>query len=124
MEFDGSQCKNYRADMCSAEVVGTLVSVMGRKLTAYLGGAKEVRVIDTWLRGEHLDSAQEIRFRLALRIVDILLQKEHPDIIQSWMIGVNPELGDRVPLSLLRNEPLEEIADDLIAAATAMVVYG
>lgn len=124
MESDSPQSRANSSNLACPEVVGQLIAALGRKLTAYLGRVSDVREVDRWLRGEHIDADQEGRFRLALRVVDILLQKEPAEIVQSWMIGLNPELGDRVPLQVLRNEPVDVIADNLIAAATVMVTHG
>jgi hypothetical protein len=48
---------------------------------------------------------KESRFRLALRVVDILFEKEPPGIVQSWLIGLNPELGDRVAAASYAKRP-------------------
>ena len=106
------------------EVVARLIAVIGRKLTAYVGGVRDVRQVDRWLFSETVDPVRERRFRLTLRVAEVLLEKEAPEVVQAWFIGLNPELGNRVPLKLLREEPVDVIADDLIAAATVMLVNG
>jgi hypothetical protein len=44
--------------------------------------------------------------------------------VQAWLTGVNPELGDRVPLRLLREGDLEVIAPEVLAAARAFISGG
>jgi hypothetical protein len=41
------------------------------------------------------------------------------DHARAWFQGANPLLGDRVPLVLLRDEPLESIQVPMMAAARA-----
>jgi hypothetical protein len=35
-------------------------------------------------------------------LVRMLAEREDPTVIQSWLTGLNPELGDRVPLRVMR----------------------
>ncbi len=122
MKSDHSQSHAGPTELGCQDVLARLVGVIGRKLTAYVGGVRDVREIDRWLVGEAIDEDQESRLRLTFRVVNILLEKDTPEIVQSWLIGFNPELGDRVPLRLLRDEPVDGIAADLLAAARNMVL--
>lgn len=124
MEFDHSQSHAGQGELACKDLVARLVDAIGRKLTAYVGGVRNVREVDRWLAGDAIDAEQESRFGLALRVVDILLENEPPEIVQSWLIGLNPGLGDRVPLRLLREQPVDSITADLLAAARAMSLYG
>ena len=70
-----------------------------------VGGARDVNDVDIWLAGGCVDVSPEYRFRLLLEVVDILVESDLPEsdlpeIVQSWLIGLNPDLGDRVPLRL------------------------
>ncbi|HEV2470061.1 MAG TPA: hypothetical protein VGS78_12775 [Candidatus Sulfotelmatobacter sp.] len=40
--------------------------------------------------------------RLAFQEIRTLIDHDSPRIVQAWLTGVNPELGDRIPLRLLR----------------------
>jgi hypothetical protein len=46
----------------------------------------------------------------------MLAEKEDSSAIQSWLIGLNPELGDRVPLRLMRENDLETVAPEIIGS--------
>jgi hypothetical protein len=46
----------------------------------------------------------------------MLAEKEDSSVIQSWLIGLNPELGDRVPLRLMRENDLETVAPEIIGS--------
>ena len=107
-----------------SEIVKYLVGLIGRKLTAYVGGARNVRVVDRWMNGSELHGDAEHRLRFAFQLVRMLAEKENPMAIQSWLTGLNPELGDRVPLRLIRQNDLEAVAPEIIGAARAFLVGG
>ncbi|WP_196904804.1 hypothetical protein [Cryobacterium sp. MP_M3] len=44
--------------------------------------------------------------------------------VQAWFQGLNPELGDQPPASLLRAEPLDAIGPKIIAAARSFIAHG
>jgi len=104
-----------------SEIVKQLV---GRKLTAYVGGVRDVRAVDRWKNGSELYGDAEQRLRFAFQLVRMLAEKEDPTVIQSWLTGLNPELGDRVPLRLLRENDLETVAPEIMGAARAFLVGG
>jgi hypothetical protein len=99
------------------EIVKNMVDLIGRKLTAYVGGVKDVRAVDRWVSGGKLRTGAEYRLRFAFQVVGILAEREDPRIIQSWLIGLSPDLGDRVPLKLLRDANLEIVGPEIMAAA-------
>ncbi|MGB7354090.1 MAG: DUF2384 domain-containing protein, partial [Acidobacteriaceae bacterium] len=75
--------------------VKQLVGIIGRKLTAYVGGVRDVRAVDRWLKGGAVYGDAEQRLRFAFQVVRMLAERENPTVIQSWLTGLNPELGDR-----------------------------
>jgi len=52
----------------------------------------------------------------------MLAERENPAVIQSWLTGVNPELGEHVPLRLLRENDLETVAPKIMGVARAFLV--
>jgi hypothetical protein len=104
------------------EIVKQLVSLIGRKLTAYLGGVRDVRAVDRWMNGSELYGDAEQRLRFAFQLVRKLAEREDPTVIQSWLTGLNPELGDRVPLRLMRE--IDLVAPEIMGAARALLVGG
>lgn len=57
--------------------------------------------------------------RFALQVATMILNTMDPDIVRAWFQGSNPHLGDRVPMVLLRDEPLAEVQVEMMAAARA-----
>jgi len=57
-------------------------------------------------------------------VVRTLLEHDSREVVQGWLMGVNPELGDRVPLRLLREGDLAVVAPEVLAAARAFIAGG
>ena len=52
-----------------AELVRELIGVIGKKLTAYIAGVKDVRALDRWIDGTAPYKSAEERLRFAFRVV-------------------------------------------------------
>ncbi len=44
--------------------------------------------------------------------------------MQAWLTGVNPELGDRVPLRLMRDNEFDAVSPAILSAARAFLAGG
>jgi hypothetical protein len=106
------------------ELVEQLTNSIGRKLTAYVAGVTDVRALDRWIGGRQPYGSTESRLRLTFQVVHTLLEHDSPKIVQAWLMGVNPELGDRVPIRLLREGDIASVAPDVLAAARAFIAGG
>lgn len=102
-------------------VVAKLVEIVGRKLTAYIGGVKDARAVDRWIAGGEIYGDAEPRLRFAFQVVCTLSEHDSASVVQAWLTGVNPELGDRVPLRLLRESDIDAVAPAILSAARAFV---
>ena len=102
-------------------VVAKLVEIVGRKLTAYIGGVKDVRAVDRWIAGGEIYGDAEPRLRFAFQVVRTLSEHDSASVVQAWLTGVNPELGDRVPLRLLRESDIDAVAPAILSAARAFL---
>ncbi|MHB1698561.1 MAG: DUF2384 domain-containing protein [Acidobacteriaceae bacterium] len=105
-------------------VISKLVEIIGRKLTAYVGGVKDVRALDRWIAGGEVYGDAEARLRFAFQLVRTLSEQDSPAVVQAWLTGVNPELGDRVPLRLLRENDVDSVAPAILSAARAFLAGG
>ena len=76
------------------------------------------------MNGGELYGDAEQRLRFAFQRIRMLAEREDPTVIQSWLTGLNPGLGDRVPLRLLRENDLETIAPQIMGAARAFLAGG
>ena len=106
------------------ELVSKLVGIIGRKLTAYIGNVKDVRAVDRWMKGNEAYGGVEPRLRFAFQVARTLSEHDSPRVVQAWLTGVNPELGDRVPIRLLREGDLNIIGAEILGAARAFIAGG
>ena len=120
----GLQAYRESLSLAFSDLVASLANSIGRKLTAYVAGVKDVRALDRWMEGKEPYGNAEPRLRLTFQVVRTLLDHDPPNVVQAWLTGVNPELGDRVPLRLLREGDLEVIAPEVLAAARAFISGG
>ena len=102
-------------------VVAKLVEIVGRKLTAYIGGVKDARAVDRWIVGGEIYGDAESRLRFAFQVARTLSEHDSPAVAQAWLTGVNPELGDRVPLRLMRENEIDEVAPAILSAVRAFL---
>jgi hypothetical protein len=103
------------------EIVKRLTEIIGKKLAAHIAGVKDVRALDRWINGTEPYGDVEERLRFAYQVVRALSQHDSPRIVQAWLTGVNPELGDRVPLRVLRDGDLSTGAPEILGAARAFI---
>lgn len=106
------------------EVVTSLANSIGRKMTAYVAGVKDVRALDRWVEGKQAYGDAEQRLRLTFQVVRTLLDYDSAEIVQTWLTGLNPQLGDRIPLRLLREGDLNLVGPEVLAAARAFIAGG
>ena len=105
----------------ASKIVERLVEIVGRKLTAYIGGVKDVRAVDRWIAGGAIYGDAESRLRFAFQVARTLSEHDSPAVVQAWLTGVNPELGDRVPLRLMRENEIDDVAPDILSAVRAIL---
>lgn len=108
-----------------SEIVDELADILGKKLTAYIAGVKDTRVIDRWIHGnvEPYRDADR-RIRLAYQIAKTLAGYDAAPVVQAWFIGLNPELQDRTPIRLLKEEDPEKVGPELLNAMRAFLAGG
>jgi hypothetical protein len=103
----------------ASKMVEKLVEIVGRKLTAYIGGVKDARAVDRWIVGGEIYGNAEPKLRLGFQVARTLSEHDSPAVAQAWLTGVNPELGDRVPLRLMRENEIDEVAPVVLSAVRA-----
>jgi hypothetical protein len=62
--------------------------------------------------------------RFAFQVARTLSEHDSPAVVQAWLTGVNPELGDRVPLRLMRENEIDSVAPKVLSAARAFRAEG
>jgi len=110
----------------TAVLVTGLREVLGARLVAYLGGVRGTRAVRQWAEGIRgvQDPADERRLRLAYQVAGLLSVREPAGVVQAWFQGLNPQLGDRPPARVLREDDLDDAGPLVLAAARSFAATG
>ena len=108
------------------ELVSALRDLVGARLVAYLGGVKETRAVREWAQGSRGIQDPEVveRLRLAFRAARLITARDTPEVAQAWFQGLNPQLDDRSPASVLREGAVADVGAGVLAAARAFAAVG
>lgn len=101
-------------------LVGSLQDILGQRLVAVIAGVSDAKAIGKWARGQrspHPDAEQ--RLRNAYQIAQLLLERESPDTVRAWFIGMNPDLDDHAPALVLGEDPIH-----VLQAARSFLAHG
>jgi len=100
-----------------SEVVRELVDLLGASSVAVIGGVNETRAVQQWM-ADRAPQRQDT-LRLALQLATMIAKSGDRETANAWFQGSNPHRDDKVPLRMLRSEPLHEIQRALMEAARA-----
>ena len=104
------------------QIVDELRTALGAKLVAYIAGVTETRTVREWVETSRRPSPTAAdRLRLTHRIATLIAMSEGEAVVPTWFQGMNPHLGDRSPARVLHEDPFEEAAPRVLAAANAFV---
>lgn len=106
-------------------MVKELRELLGLRLVAYIAGVRETRTVREWAEGAHVKQTDvEPRLRAAFHVAAFIAEHDATSVVQAWFQGLNPQLEDRSPAQLLRDEDLRDIGPQVLAAARAFVAGG
>ena len=98
-----------------ATVVEQLVELLGATTVAAIGNVQETRAVQQWQNGEREPQRPHV-LRFALQLALMVADSSSRGLVRAWFHGSNPQLGDRAPVAVLRDEPLETIQVSLMHA--------
>jgi len=98
-------------------VVSRLVVLLGATTVAAIGGVTETRAVAQWTDGRIPQRPHVLRF--ALQLASMIGGEADVEIVRAWFLGSNPHLNDAVPMALLRDHPLGDVAGPMMSAARA-----
>ena len=80
------------------QVAAFLQDLLGQRLTAVMARQRDPKAVGDWARGARkpYPEAQQ-RLRVAYQVASLLLQREAPETVRAWFVGMNPHLADRAP---------------------------
>ena len=98
-----------------SDIVRLLLQTLDPTTIAVIAGVQETRAVNSWLTGREPQRPQVLRF--ALQLAAMIANASDHEVCKAWFHGSNPNLDDRVPMIMLRDQPLAEIQRDLLGAA-------
>lgn len=103
------------------EVAQYLQSVLGQKLTVYLSGLNDPKVVGMWSSGKvEPREMSQIRLRHAYLAARILVYAYGEETAKSWFIGTNTRLDSEAPAYVLRYaKTLDDLQPVVPAARSA-----
>ncbi|MET7290257.1 XRE family transcriptional regulator [Streptomyces sp. NPDC005573] len=104
--------------MSIADIARFLQDNLGQRLTARITNLSDHRQVGKWASGENTPRPEaEQRLRAALQVFQLIQDAESLYTARAWLIGMNPQLDDEAPLSVIA----EGRHRDVMAAARAYV---
>jgi transcriptional regulator with XRE-family HTH domain len=101
-------------------IVSSLQDILGQRVVAVLAGVSDAKAVSKWARGgrsPHPETDQ--RLRNAYQIVQLLLERESPETVRAWFVGMNPDLDDQAPALMLGKDPI-----GVLQAARTFLAHG
>lgn len=103
------------------DVASYLQDLLGQKLTGYLAGLKDEKMVGRWAAARSRPQADsEDRLRAAYQ-AGRLLEGEGRETVRAWFCGANPLLGDRAPAAVLRESRDSDTSTTVVPAARAFI---
>src|SRR3954447_24683242 len=101
--------------VATAEKVKALSKDIGsqRKLADLLGVSPAQ--VTRWRQGKGIDAVNAERVDLLELVMSQLLRVYPAEAAERWLVGLNPHLGDRRPIDLIRRGRSRELIDAIAA---------
>jgi uncharacterized protein (DUF2384 family) len=84
-----------------------------RKLAELLGVSPAQ--VTRWRRGQGIDAVNAERVDLLELVMSQLLRVYSSEAAERWLVGLNPQIGDRRPIDLIRRGRSRELIDAIAA---------
>lgn len=104
-----------------AKVALYLQGQLGQKMTAYLAGINDPKMVGKWIRGRH-QPRQDVAMRLrsAFEVTRLLVEGYNAETAKAWLLGSNSRLDGEAPAYLLRHA---ESVDDIRFVVPVAVAF-
>jgi hypothetical protein len=105
-----------------AKVASYLQEHLGQKVTAYLSGVKDAKLVGQWAAGKVQPRPMpSFRLRSAYQAAHYLVDAYGSVTAQAWFFGRNSQLDGRAPAFVLREGKVPEDWGFVVTAAKAFV---
>jgi hypothetical protein len=105
-----------------AEVAAYIQENLGQRVTAYLSGINDAKLVGQWASGKVKPrSLPDHRLRSGYQAARYLVEGYGPKTARAWFFGTNSLLDSQAPAYVLRQGESPEDWDDVVSAAKAFV---
>src|SRR3954465_15215902 len=102
------------------EIARYLQRQLGQKLTAYLAGVTDPKMVGRWAAGKAQPrDEREMRLRDAFKATRMLVEAFGAQTAKAWWVGSNTRLDDRAPAAVVRHAADPEAMRFVVPAARA-----
>ena len=103
-----------------AEIAAFLQDALGQKVTAYLSGLRDAKIVGRWVRGQaDPRDLVKMRLRAGYQAARLIVEAYGPETAKAWFFGCNTRLDDEAPASVLRRARTPDDLRHVVPAARA-----
>lgn len=101
-----------------------VLDALGARTATAAVGLRDARAIRSWARGSRIKQEEVLqRLQDLYAVVWALSESYSPAVAAAFMRGTNPYLGDRSPLVMLAEDPVDKAGPALLAAARHLIEH-
>jgi hypothetical protein len=114
------QVSDEAARLSISEIARFLQEHLGQRMTAYIGGVTDQKMVARWIAGQNAprDESQR-RLREGYQATRLLVTAYGDETAKAWLFGSNTRLDDRAPAYVLRHATSWEDMRYVVPAARA-----
>jgi hypothetical protein len=102
------------------EIAGYLQRQLGQKLTAYLAGVTDPKMVGRWAAGRAQPRDERaMRLRDAFKATRLISEAFGPTTAKAWWVGSNTRLDDQAPAAIVRRAADPDALRFVVPAARA-----
>lgn len=118
--LDPHRVSDEATRMDVAEIAAYLQAQLGQRLTAYVAGVTDPKMVGRWAAGKARPrDEREMRLRDAFKATRMLVDVFGPATAKAWWVGSNTRLDDRAPAAIVRHATDPEALRYVVPAARA-----
>ncbi|HET6173656.1 MAG TPA: hypothetical protein VFD90_13665 [Gaiellales bacterium] len=104
------------------EIIAYLQEHLGQRMTAYLSGVKDPKMVARWIARQNLPRDEvQIRLREGYQATRLLVDAYGDETAKAWLFGSNAELDSQAPAYMLRQAHNWEDLRSIVPAVRAFV---
>src|SRR4051794_30230858 len=118
--LDPHRVSDEATRMDVAEIATYLQAQLGQKLTAYVAGVTDPKMVGRWAAGKARPrDEREMRLRDAFKATRMIVEVFGAQTAKAWWVGSNTRLDDRAPAAVVRGARDPEELRFVVPAARA-----